>query len=272
MKRLSCAAVRRRLPAFCDGELTLNAQVVIEAHLRQCDACMAEAGVIREIGDTLRAAAVGVVESREEELSVVQAAVLPRIEAERATSIAQQIEDLFEDMHVVWAAGSGVIAGVLCGLIAFGMVHVARAQPESLAALVEMLSRESVVLVPETIELPRVYADAVMPATVMNQQGGDEAVSALVALVMRDGSLSDIELLQPDGQARAAKGRQARLAFDLLEAVSTARFEPARVAGAPVPLNVVWLLTHTTVRGKAPLRAKAAPPGRTSVPSAVAAG
>jgi len=40
---------------------------------------------------------------------------------------------------------------------------------------------------------------------------------------------------------------------ELLNAAATARFEPARVAGAPVSFNVVWLVTHTTVR--APLRA-----------------
>lgn len=272
MKSLSCAVVRRRLSAFCDGELTLNAQVAIEAHLKHCDACMAEAGVIREVGDTLRVTAAAGVKRCDEDLSVLQAAVLPRIKAERATSLAQQIEDLFEDMHLVWATGSGVIAGVICVAIAFGMVHVARVQPESLAALVQMLSREPVVLLAKPVELPRVYADAVMPATVMNQEGGEEAISALAAVVMPDGSLSNIELLRLDGHARAATGRQARLAFDLLEAVATARFEPARVAGSPVPFNVVWVLTHTTVHGKAPLRAKTTPQGRTSAPSGVAAG
>jgi hypothetical protein len=274
MKTLSCAAVRRRLSALCDGELTLTMQIAIEAHLKRCDACTAEGGVIREVGDTLRTVAAAAINGCADELSALQAAVIPRITAERDASLAQRIEDLFEDMHLVWATGSGVIAGVVCGLLAFGMVHVARAQPESLAALVEMLSHEPVPL-PEPLVLPRVYADAVMPATVMNQQAGEEAVSALAAVVMRDGSLSDIELLQPDGRTRAVTGRQARLDFDLLDAVSTARFEPARVAGSPVALNVVWVLTHTTVRGRAPLgvgsptlRAKV----RSSRASGVAAG
>ena len=40
---------------------------------------------------------------------------------------------------------------------------------------------------------------------------------------------------------------------ELLNAAATARFEPARAAGTPVSQNVVWLLSHTTVR--APLRA-----------------
>lgn len=271
MKTLSCAVVRRRLSALRDGELTLHAQIVVEAHLKRCDACMAEADVIREVGDTLRAASAAAMDGCQDNLAALQAVVLPRITAERAASMAQRIEDLFEDMHLVWAAGSGVLAGVVCGLLAFGMVQAAGAQPGSLAALVEVLAHEPVVPVPEPLVLPRVYADAVMPATVMNQQGGDEAVSALAALVMRDGSLSDIELLQPDGRARATQDRQARLAFDLLDAASTARFEPARVAGSPVALNVVWVLTHTTVRGKAPLGV-ASPTLRAKVRSSRASG
>ena len=39
----------------------------------------------------------------------------------------------------------------------------------------------------------------------------------------------------------------------MLGAMSQARFEPARVAGLPVAVNMVWLVAHTTVRGtKAP--------------------
>jgi len=271
MKTLSCVVVRRRLSAFCDGELTLNAQVAIEAHLKRCDACTAEAGLIREVGETLRAAALPI-ERCEEDLPALQAAVVPRIEAERAASMARRIEDLFEDMHLVWATGSGVMAGVICGLLVFGMMHFAQAHPDSFAVLMDSLTQEPP-RVPEPLVLPRVYADAIMPATVMNQQSAEDAVSALSAVVMRDGSLSEIELLQPDGHTEKRTRQEARLAVDLLDAVSTARFEPARVAGAPVPFNVVWVLTHTTVRGKAPaLRAKAAPPLRPSAAIAVAAG
>lgn len=259
MKKLSCAVIRRRLSAFCDGELSLNGQVAIEAHLKGCDACMAEAGVIREVGETLRATSAAAMEGCAEHLPALQAAVVPRIKAERATSMARRVEDLFEDMHLVWATGSGVIAGVICGLLVFGMVHVAKAHPNSLAVLLDTLAHEPAV--PEPLVLPRVYADAIMPATVMNQQSREDAVFALAAVVMQDGSLSEIRVLEPEIPAKGATTRsQARLAFDLLDAVSTARFEPARVAGAPVSVNVVWVLTHTTVRGKLPgIRTKEGP-------------
>jgi hypothetical protein len=42
----------------------------------------------------------------------------------------------------------------------------------------------------------------------------------------------------------------------LLDQVSRARFEPARVGGSPIAVKTVWLFAHTTVRGKMPLSPK----------------
>jgi hypothetical protein len=252
MKTLSCAAARRRLSPFCDGELTLREQVAVDAHLKGCEACRAEAELIDEIGRAVRASSC---EPTRSDLVALQAAVLPRIKAERRASLAHQIEDLFQDMHLVWAAGCGIAAVLVCGLIVFGLVHDVTARPDSLAAVFETLSQEtSTSLAAEPLVLPRAYPDAVMPATVMNQQGGEDAVFALAAIVTRDGNLSEIELLSPDGYVTdEAKATQSRLTVDLLDAASTARFEPARNRdGAAMSVNVVWVLTHTTVRGKSP--------------------
>jgi hypothetical protein len=248
MNKLSCAAIGRRLSAFCDGELSLDEQIAVEGHLTYCDACLAEASLIKEVGHALRSLSAMGVDRNEGDLLALQTSLLPRIKAERATSVIRQVDSLFEDMHLVWAAASGVMAMVVCAILAFGMVRVVKNHPESLAALVDTLSREPVV--PEALVLPRVFPDAVMPATAMNQQSGDDGVFALAAVVMQDGSLSKIEVLRADSAPLARTAREERLAGDLLDAVSTARFEPGRMAGTPVPVNVVWLLTHTTVRGK----------------------
>jgi hypothetical protein len=132
----------------------------------------------------------------------------------------------------------------------FSLMHEPQAQPDSLAALVETLSRRAPRSTPQGLVPPRVHPDAVMPATVMNQQWREDAMFALAATVRLDGSLSEIELLRnededPDDLTPA----RTRLTVDLLDAVSTARFEPARRDGAPIAVNVIWVLTHTTVRG-----------------------
>ena len=88
-----------------------------------------------------------------------------------------------------------------------------------------------------------------MPATVINRDDEEVAISALVTV---DGYLEDVKLIGDRVEGRRSLPTHAQLS-ELLNAVATARFEPARAAGAPVSQNVVWLVSHTTVR--APLRA-----------------
>ena len=59
----------------------------------------------------------------------------------------------------------------------------------------------------------------------------------------REGELASVQVLRegtPDANLARAVSRLA----------SGVRFVPARVAGAPVAVNVVWLLERTTVRGE----------------------
>ena len=39
MKAMSCAAVRRRLQAFHDGELPVTEQIAVQGHLEGCGGC-----------------------------------------------------------------------------------------------------------------------------------------------------------------------------------------------------------------------------------------
>ena len=64
----------------------------------------------------------------------------------------------------------------------------------------------------------------------------------LAAVVTREGTIAGLELL-------LASGHDEEVLLSLLEVASAARFEPARFAGSPVAVNLVWLLAHTTVRG-----------------------
>lgn len=65
----------------------------------------------------------------------------------------------------------------------------------------------------------------------------------LTAVVTREGQLASLKVLRegtPDEDLDRAISRL----------VSDVRFVPARLAGAPVAVNVVWLLERTTVRGE----------------------
>jgi len=37
---------------------------------------------------------------------------------------------------------------------------------------------------------------------------------------------------------------------DVVDAISRAKLQPAQGGGGPVAVSLVWLLTHTTVKGK----------------------
>ena len=103
---------------------------------------------------------------------------------------------------------------------------------------------------------PRADAEAVMPAAVMNRDDGENSVSAFAALVTSDGHLDR------SGIARRAQSREPARASRRARAVVGApqrrghrAFRArARSPARPSSLNVVWLVTHRTVR--APLHAR----------------
>jgi hypothetical protein len=87
-----------------------------------------------------------------------------------------------------------------------------------------------------------------LPAAIAYQGSSDEAVATLAAVITREGTVSNVELLALD-EGRLPSGDAAEL-LSTLDMAATARFEPAHNGTHPVAVNMVWLLTRTTVRGK----------------------
>jgi hypothetical protein len=79
----------------------------------------------------------------------------------------------------------------------------------------------------------------------------DDGAFTLSAVVTREGRLTNLELHREGGLQPKAGSLEARAVQSMLGAMSQARLEPARVAGLPIAVNMVWLITHTTVRGTA---------------------
>jgi hypothetical protein len=247
----SCEQVRAELSAFYDEELSVADRIAISDHLDGCPACRLEADDLELIGDALQATArvedVAVMPG----LSRLQTDILERWNAEERASFGRTFRSLFDDPRRASASlGVSVVASLCLAMIAFLVAQSPIRHPESLKAALSARTRTGDIYLPPVELLPRVQAEAIMPATVLNRD--DEEV-AFAALVTADGYLEDVELI-----GDRANGRQRTLPThaelsELLNAVATARFEPARAAGAPVSQNVVWLVSHTTVR--APLRA-----------------
>jgi hypothetical protein len=242
MKLLTCAAVRRRLTAFHDGELSAHELLAVESHLEGCPRCADEAAAVARLGDALRAGAA----APQGDLPGLRADILSRVKAEREASVAARVGRLFEDLHLVWIGLAATAATLVCSTVMLGALRFASPERgDSLAAVIDQLgatpgSNRNPVRLDSGVRFPSVNKDDFMPAIALSQQ---EAVLALAAVVTKEGRLGGFEVLANEGDRREV--------LALLDAVARARFAPAEFGGAPVAVNMIWLVSHTTVRGKA---------------------
>jgi hypothetical protein len=240
------------LSAYRDGELPVAQQIAVEAHLRSCRECAAAAADLDEIGSLLRDGVAGV----DGELAGLASTVVSRVKAERQQSIRGWTERAFEDMHFVWAALGAAGATVACAAIVFGIFYYAtHVRADSLGAMLATMSKpegsnEKPLPLDGRFLLPSANVDA-FPEAILPDE--DESVFALAASLTREGRIANLELLHAEarsGNRRSAQREQEIVT--LLDSISKARFEPARYGNDPVAVNMVWLYTQLTVRGKAP--------------------
>ena len=249
---MSCADVCRELSAYHDDELSIGQRIAIADHLETCPGCAVEADDLMTMREALQAT------HRTERVvwgpmvARLQSDVLSRLAAEERVSLATWTRELLEDRRRALATSASALAACLlvvfdlCWLLTLGTVG----HPDSLRALLEHEAKVWAARAETPVLLPRVNAETMMPVAVVSQGDGDESLSAFSALVTSDGELARLEFLGEES-ATPATNRLSRKQFesDLMAAAATARFQPARqAAGEPVALNVVWIVTHRTVR------------------------
>ncbi len=244
MKVLNCAAARRRLQAYHDGELPVGEQIDLDAHLEWCDHCAAALEELQTVRTVLRAALPGRGAIVVDDHASLQAAVISRIRAEKTTSWSAHFRAMFDDMHMVYAGLGAGVATVACITIMLSMMRFATSERSP-------GSNENPVVVDARMLMPRPLEQMLMTAS---SKDGDEAVFTLSAVVTREGRIVNLELHAENGETLGADSIEGRALQNLLGSVSRARFEPAKVAGLPVAVNMVWMVARTTVRAaKAPL-------------------
>jgi hypothetical protein len=250
MKTLTCAAARRSLQAFHDSELPVSQEIAVWAHLEWCGECAAALADLQVVRAALLAATQGRRTLTGEDAASFNASVVNRVKAERDTSWFAHLQVMFEDMRLGYAGVGAAVATMVCVVIMLSMMRFATIErPDSLAAMVTFLatpgSNQNPVPIDARVLLPRAL-DSAFSAGENDTSGEVDAVFTLAAVVTREGRIANLELLHANGGPQQAD--QARLAEGLLDAVSRARFEPARMAGLPVAVNMVWLVARTTVR------------------------
>jgi anti-sigma factor ChrR (cupin superfamily) len=268
MKALTCAAARRRLAAFHDEELAMSDQVSVSAHLEWCDRCAEEFAELRLIRAAMRAACPGRQAAADHEDVGFQAAVLGRLKAEETVSVQSQMRAMFADLHLVYAGLGAAVAAVLCVVVMLSTMRAASAdEPDSLAAMLRTLvpparylpgTNQNPVGISPDMRMPRALDDLFFAAS-SDAESGDEEF-ALTAVVTREGRVANVELLRASRVGRTiSNAKDVERAEALLDDVSWARFQPASFSGAPVAVNMVWIVAHTTVRGSKPPIDAAAP-------------
>jgi hypothetical protein len=249
MKSLTCRTVRRNLAAYCDRELDLALHLALRVHLAECPGCRHEAEAIEAVGRVVRQSAAAARRARRDDLSTIRNAVVGRFQAERAYGIAQGLERMIEDVRMLWATAGATIATAVCVVALLGFVRLTlREMPYSMAAVIGALadpgSNRNPVSVDGRMLLPRPASPSEMLPPVLH---GEEAVLMLSAVITREGELRDLAVLESGLRGLNAENPAV---LKLLDTVSQTRFQPARAGGAPVAVNVVWMLAHTTVFGK----------------------
>ena len=262
---LDCRAAQLLLEAFIDGELPVDDQVALESHLRWCRVCAARVEDMQVIGASLRvtSCALRAAEDTDDSLASVESEVLTRIQTEREQATWAQLRSMCTDMRFFWPAVGASLALVACLCVAAAVVSVTNAQkPDSLAGMIAMLAN------PGSDENPmRLDGAMAAPPRALDSAGlesvpdDDDAVFALAAVVTREGRVSNYEVLFAERASvrRHDTAVQTGDVSSVVNAVKQSRFAPAQaIDGAPVAVNMVWVLARTTVKASA--RASLDPP------------
>lgn len=250
MKPLSCVATRRRLSAFLDGELPVADQVAVDGHLRRCLVCADELSAMRGVGDMLRAGSAAAVAARAADFDGLEADILSRMAAEREESFSAQVSRAFQDMRLGLAAVCSTGATMVSVLLLVGIFYFAplSERPDSLAGMLETLGATAIGM-DSRILSPRSSESGAMAEDDMVSE--EDEVFALAAVVTRNGRVVSPEVLSKQS-SEAERARVNRL----LDEISRARFEPARMGGTAVSVKTVFVLARTTVRAKMPVTPK----------------
>lgn len=255
---LTCEAAGERLEPFVDGELPVDEQVALESHLRWCSVCDARLSDMQLIGASMRRRHFVEVSrsTSDQELATMRSSVLERVRAEREQSMPVLARQWFADMRLLWPALGATTAVAVCVLVASGVFNAATEleQRDSLAGMINMLANPGSDQNPRVLDgrvsLPR----ALRPDLVLDSVVDDDVAFAVSAIVTREGRIANYELLM--SERATSRRRQSAAAQDVdapavMDAVKRSRFAPAQDADGPVAVNVVWLVTRTTVKAPA---------------------
>ena len=236
MRVLTCAATRRRLERFLDGELPIADQIAVSAHLGWCGDCAATSAGLKAVGAALRAVAPGRAVLSNDEAAGFSTGVVSRLNAERNHSMTARVRLMFDDMHIVYAGLGATVAATVCLVLMMGMMRFAADhRPDSLAAILAVMATpfvcETTTELPDAVACRARWVERFQRA---NESAEQDAVFTLDAVVIHEGHLANLAVLRANRRADASG--QAEVIEELLDTVSRARStaDPTELSGSMV--------------------------------------
>ena len=255
MSRFSCGSIPPWLAAHYDGELTLEEQIAVEAHLSICPACTGARDDLAVIRVGLRTGAATQAEAEDLELFEVYAATaLSQVRAERSLDWSGRLRRAIEDAPRVWIAGASASVTTACALLLVGVLGLATPfHPESLSAVLQTVEASTTgrsIQVAPSVILPYVPPDSRVSAIfhhaspALPQSNNPMGAFVTAQVVTREGRVAFVRVENTSEGDDELRRDVSRLAADV-------RFAPARYGDSDVVENFVWLFETTTVRGDA---------------------
>ncbi|HEY3092079.1 MAG TPA: zf-HC2 domain-containing protein [Vicinamibacterales bacterium] len=254
---LDCRAAQEMLEGFVDGELAVNDQVALESHLRWCRVCAARVEDMQLIGASLRitSCALRAADEADDSLMSVQSEVLTRIKTEHEHSMWAQLRGMCIDMRFFWPAVGASMAVAACLCVAVTVVSLTSDEnPDSLAGMIQVLANPGSDRNPMRLDYAMASPPRALDGGALESVPGDEAVFALAAVVTREGRVANYSLLFSERASvrRHDTAVETGDVSSVVNAVNSSRFAPAQgMDGAPVAVNMVWVLARTTVKASA---------------------
>jgi hypothetical protein len=242
---VTCRWTRRRLAAYLDDELSVGDRIAVDGHLDTCTACVRITDEEKELSRAVRLVAGDPLDDElVERLRVAGGMVLSRIAAEREVAGTTGMRGLANNIHRVWLAGAACAVTAVCALVAASVVSSVQS-PDSLAAMMEALSNpgsnENPVQLRTGMIAPQLSPDAVLLTLPEPMPLPGRPIGVTFAVVVtREGTVSGLEVLDSSGPAPVSW-------HDLVDSAAGARFLPAEYRGAPVAVNMVWVVEQVTI-------------------------
>ena len=242
MPEFPCHVVRARLEALHDGEVPFAERLTIQGHLEDCVSCSLANEELIDLTASLQQM-VADTEQSSEALHLSER-VIERLTVEEQFSLTARVHGLFQDMHLVWAGIGASVATMICLIGSASVLHAAnQEQPESLAALISSLANPG-----SNANPVRLDADMLFPRPVTDsaiEMGEEDAAFALATSVSREGRVQGVSVIDQGSRATS------RVVNAMLNEAYRVQFAPAQArTGNAVAVNMVWLVTNTTVKGR----------------------